>query len=146
MNGEPLRILLVEDDEAHAEIAKRNLAINHLANKVFHVRDGQEALDFLFNQNNYSDKTLFPKPHIILLDLRLPKVDGIEVLEAIKKDEIIGKIPVVILTTSAAENDIARAYTHHVSSYLVKPLDFDKFTQLIETFGYYWLAWNKYPF
>jgi CheY-like chemotaxis protein len=146
MNGDPLRILLVEDDMAHAEIAMRNLSKSRIANILTHVSDGQEALDYLFHHDKYTDAAKYPVPNIILLDLRLPKVDGLEVLEKIKSDPVLSAIPVVVLTTSSAESDVARAYTHHVSSYLVKPLDFEKFSDLIETFGYYWLAWNKYPY
>ena len=146
MNGQPLKILLVEDDLAHAEIAIRNLQKSRIANQLTHVSDGQEALDYLYHQGKYEDKDKYPLPSIILLDLRLPKVDGLEVLEKIKSEPSLTSIPVVVLTTSSAEADVTKAYSHHVSSYLVKPLDFDKFSDLIETFGYYWLAWNKYPY
>jgi CheY-like chemotaxis protein len=143
--GEPLIILYVEDDPAHAEISIRNLKSSRLANKIIHVPDGQLALDYLFRQGEYSDPTNSPRPHIILLDLRLPKVDGLEVLEKVREDASFKTIPVVILTTSAAESDIIKAYSHNVNSYLVKPLDFDKFSDLLGTFGFYWLAWNRFP-
>ena len=145
MKGEPVVILLVEDEPAHAEIAKRNLRKSGLANDIRHVSDGQEALDYLFRQGCYELPESSPRPHIVLLDLRLPKVDGLEVLAKIKENLELRDIPVVILTTSAAESDLASAYAQHVNSYLVKPVDFEKFAEQMQHFGYYWLAWNQYP-
>jgi len=144
-NGEPLIILYIEDDPAHAEISKRNFNKSRIVNKIIHVDDGQKALDFLFREGEYSNPETSPRPHIILLDLRLPKVDGLEVLERVRSNEDLKTIPIVILTTSGAEKDIEKAYNYNVNSYLVKPLDFDKFSELLETFGFYWLAWNQYP-
>jgi CheY-like chemotaxis protein len=143
--GEPLVILFIEDDPAHAEITMRNFKKNRITNKVIHLWDGQEALDYLFRHGKYSDPELSPVPHLILLDLRLPKVDGLEVLEKIKSVENLKSIPTVILTTSMAEVDISKAYNYNVNSYLVKPMDYDKFSNLIEAFGFYWVVWNKYP-
>jgi CheY-like chemotaxis protein len=145
MKGEPIVILLVEDDEAHTEIVRRNFAECRMANQLLCVPDGQAALDYLYRRNGFSDPATSPRPGIILLDLRLPKVDGLEVLKTIKGDANLGMIPVVILTTSKAESDMVKAYAHHASSYLVKPVDFSQFSQLMETFGFYWLAWNQYP-
>jgi CheY-like chemotaxis protein len=145
MKGEPIVILLVEDDEAHAEIARRNFSASHLANRLIHVADGQAALDYLYHRNEFSNPETSPRPGIVLLDLRLPKVDGMDVLKLIKADPALGSIPVVILTTSKAEADMVKAYDNHANSYLVKPVDFAQFTELMETFGYYWLAWNQYP-
>jgi two-component system response regulator len=145
MNGEPILILLVEDDAAHAEITRRNLADFRVANRIIHVWDGQEALDYLFRQGQYVDPQTSPRPHLILLDLRLPKVEGLEVLRQIKADPDLHSVPVVVLTTSAAESDVLDAYQDNVNSYLVKPVDFEKFARLLESFGYYWLAWNRYP-
>ena len=145
MNGEPLCILLVEDNPDHAELAMRNLNDGRLANKVFHVEDGEAALDFLHNRGVYADKSRYPRPHLVLLDLRLPKVDGIEVLKDVKGSESLKSIPVVILTTSAAERDLATAYHHHANSYLTKPVDFDSFSSLLRDLGFYWLAWNRRP-
>jgi CheY-like chemotaxis protein len=145
IKGRPINILLVEDDEAHAEIVRRNLADFRVANKITVVRDGQAALDFLFRKGSYADQRTSPRPDIILLDLRLPKVDGIEVLRRIKEDEHLRRIPAVVLTTSGAESDMVKAYEHGAGSYLVKPVDFDKFTKLMDAFGFYWLAWNRYP-
>jgi len=143
--GETLIILYVEDDPAHAEIAKRNLNSNQLLNRIIHVDDGQKALDYLFRNGEYQNHVTCPRPHIILLDLRLPKVDGLEVLERVRADDDLKTIPIVILTTSGAEMDLDRAYKLNVNSYLVKPLDFNKFSELLKTFGFYWLAWNQYP-
>ncbi len=145
MKGEPIVILLVEDEEAHAEIIRRNLEESRLGNNLVHLTDGQMALDYLYRRNDFLDPATSPRPGLILLDLRLPKVDGLEVLRTLKTDEHLRSIPVVILTTSKAESDLVQAYEHHANSYLVKPVDFSKFTQLMETFGYYWLAWNQYP-
>ena len=143
MNGEPIIILLVEDDEAHAEIVMRNFRESRVANRLIHLTDGQAALDYLFRRNGFSDPATSPRPGIILLDLRLPKVDGLEVLKTIKADPGLTPIPAVILTTSAAESDVVKAYGNHANSYLVKPIDFQQFTKLMEVFGYYWLAWNQ---
>jgi len=143
--GDPINILLVEDDPAHAEIVRRNLADFRVANRIFHVEDGQAALDFLFHQGAYADPATHPLPTLILLDLRLPKVDGLEVLRRIKADENLRSIPTVVLTTSASESDLVNAYSHGAGSYLVKPVDFDKFTKLMDAFGFYWLAWNQFP-
>ena len=143
--GEPVDILLVEDDPAHAEIVRRNLADFRVANRITVVEDGQVALDYLFRQGEWADPARSPRPHLILLDLRLPRVDGLEVLRRLKAEDDLRSIPTVVLTTSAAESDIASAYAHGAGSYLVKPVDFEKFTQLMSTFGYYWLAWNRLP-
>ena len=146
MNGEPVEILLVEDDPAHAEIVRRNFGDSNVANKLHHVADGQLALDYLFRMNGFSDPKSSPRPNLILLDLRLPKVDGLEVLNRIKQDPELSRIPVVVLTTSSAESDVIKAYDRHANSYLVKPVDFPQFKALMESLGYYWLAWNQYPY
>lgn len=145
MKGEPIVILLVEDDEAHAEIVRRSFSDYRLANTLIQVSDGQAALDYLNRQNGFSDPASSPRPGIILLDLRLPKVDGLEVLKSIKTNPEFLQIPVVILTTSSAEMDKVKAYAAHANSYLVKPVDFTQFTELMTAFGYYWVAWNQYP-
>lgn len=145
MQGEPIVILLVEDDPAHAEIVRRNLASSRIANRLIHVSDGQEALDYLYNRGAFGNAVQTPRPGLILLDLRLPKIDGLEVLKRIKTDPSLAQIPVVILTTSTAESDVARAYDYHANSYLVKPVDFTQFVELMEVLDYYWLAWNQFP-
>ena len=145
IKGEPITILLVEDDPAHAEIVQRNLANFRVANRIMLVTDGQAALDYLFRKNGYADPAASPRPNLILLDLRLPKVDGLEVLRRIKEDAELKRIPTVVLTTSAAESDMVSAYSQGAGCYLVKPVDFEKFTKLMDSFGYYWLAWNRFP-
>jgi len=145
MKGEPIVILLVEDDEAHTEIVRRNFEGYRLANTLMHVPDGQAALDYLYRRNEFSDPATSPRPGIILLDLRLPKVDGLEVLTQIKSDPQLSSIPVVVLTTSKTELDMVKAYASHANSYLVKPVDFTHFIELMKTFGYYWLMWNELP-
>jgi CheY-like chemotaxis protein len=144
--GEPVIILLVEDDPAHAEIVRRNFVNFRMANRLMHVPDGQQALDYLFRKGEFQDPGQSPRPNLILLDLRLPKVDGLEVLTTIKADADLARIPVVVLTTSAGESDMIKAYGNHANSYLVKPVDFQNFLQLMDALGYYWLVWNQYPF
>lgn len=146
MNGKPITILLVEDDPAHAEIVRRNLENARVSNRLVWVSDGKEALDYLHREGKYQDPATSPIPGLILLDLRLPRMDGMEVLSAIKLDPGLKLIPVVIMTTSAAETDIVRAYENRANSYVVKPLDLRKFTDLMDVIGYYWLVWNERPF
>ena len=145
INGEPLIILLVEDNPDHAELIRRSLDEHRVANKLYHVLDGEAALSYLFRRGDFSDPKKSPSPTVILLDLRLPKVDGLEVLKEIKTSEEHHKIPVVILTTSTAERDVAQAYNYDANSYLVKPVDFSKFTRMMDDLGFYWLGWNHYP-
>jgi CheY-like chemotaxis protein len=142
---DPAVILLVEDDPAHAEIVRRNFEEFHVANRLMHVGDGQAALDYLYRRGEFRDPERAPVPSLILLDLRLPKVEGLEVLKTIKSDSRLSRIPVVILTTSAGETDMVNAYEYHANSYLVKPVDFPRFVDLMKTLGYYWLVLNEYP-
>ena len=145
MEGEPVLVLLVEDNIDHAELVMRTLEDHHIANKIRHFMDGQTALDYLFRRNDYEDPEASPRPHLILLDLRLPRVDGLEVLQAVKESDDLKHIPVIILTTSEAEKDMARAYNHHVNSYLVKPVGYEDFNKLMNDLGFYWLGWNSHP-
>ena len=124
---------------------RRNFEKSRIANRLIHVSDGQAALDYLYGREAFSDPLQAPRPGLVLLDLRLPKIDGLEVLRTIKADTVLSQIPVVILTTSAAESDVARAYDSHANSYLVKPVDFSQFVELMEVLGYYWLVWNQHP-
>jgi CheY-like chemotaxis protein len=146
LKGEPAIILLVEDDPAHAEIVRRNFINFRMANRLMHVADGQLALDYLFRRGEFQDPAKSPQPNLILLDLRLPKVDGLEVLTTVKANPDLARIPVVVLTTSAAEMDMAKAYGNHANSYLIKPVDFPQFLKLMDALGYYWLVWNQFPF
>ncbi|MCK5669184.1 MAG: response regulator [Gammaproteobacteria bacterium] len=145
MQGNPINILLVEDEEAHAVIVKRNLDDFKLANKIWHVTDGQAALDYLYRREDYAEPLSSPRPDLILLDLRLPRVDGLEVLKIVKSDPELVRIPVVVMTTSAAEKDITQAYDNYANSYLVKPLDLQQFMPMLKSMGFYWLIWNQSP-
>jgi len=143
--GEALTILLVEDNDDHAELVIRTFEDHVIANQMLRVCDGREALDYLFRCGNYESPLISPRPNLILLDLRLPKVDGLEVLQTIKQSEDLRSIPVVMLTSSESEKDVVKAYANYANSFLVKPLDFDKFSQLMKDLGYYWLCWNTNP-
>jgi CheY-like chemotaxis protein len=145
MIGEPLLVMLIEDNIDHAELVVRTLEEHLISNKVRHFQDGQSALDYLFHQGEFSAAKETPKPHIILLDLRLPRLDGIDVLKTIKEDSELKSIPVVVLTTSETEKDVARAYYNHANSYLVKPIGFADFKKLMDDLGFYWLGWNVSP-
>ena len=139
-----IRILLVEDNPAHAALVKRSFAEHEAQGDLVHLADGEAALNYLFREGPYADSE-HPMPHLVLLDLRLPRVDGMEVLEAIKSSEALRRIPVVILTTSAAERDVARAYKNHANSYVVKPLDFERFQRLMHELRSYWSNHNVLP-
>ena len=145
MIGEPVLVMLVEDNADHAELVIRTLQDHHIANTIKHFSDGQTALDYLLRRGEYENPESSPYPHMILLDLRLPRVDGLEVLRIIKEQDALKTIPVIILTTSEAEKDVARAYDNHVNSYLVKPVGFDEFSKLMQDLGFYWLGWNTHP-
>ena len=141
----PLQILLVEDNEAHAEMVRRGFACHRIANDVYHVSDGKAALRYLFRHGAYADAARSPRPHVILLDLRLPKISGLDVLRQIRQSDELKNIPVVILSTSGRDLDIARAYEQQANGYMVKPTDFAQFSQALEELASYWLAWNRTP-
>ena len=145
MIGEPILVMLVEDNVDHAELVIRTLEEHRIANRVKHFLDGQTVLDYLFHRGDFIDPASAPRPHVILLDLRLPRVDGIDVLRAIKEDDELKSIPVVVLTTSEAEKDVTKAYYNHANSYLVKPVGFEEFKKLMDDLGFYWLGWNTHP-
>lgn len=145
MIGEPVLVMLVEDNADHAELVIRTMEDHRIANKIRHFIDGQTALDYLFRRGEYEDPAKSPRPHMILLDLRLPRVDGLEVLRIIKEQDETKNIPVIILTTSEAERDVTHAYNNHVNSYLVKPVGFEEFSKLMTDLGFYWLGWNTHP-
>jgi CheY-like chemotaxis protein len=145
MKGEPVLVMLVEDNADHAELVIRTLEDHRIANKVIHFSEGQSALNYLFRRNEYEDPASSPRPDMVLLDLRLPGIDGLEVLRLIKERDELKNVPVIILTTSEAEKDVASAYSHHVNSYLVKPVGYEEFSKLMNDLGYYWLSWNTHP-
>jgi len=140
-----VEILIVEDNPNDAELALRALKKNNLANNVALVTDGEEALDFMFARGKYSDRKPGSGPRIVLLDLKLPKVDGLEVLRAIKADMRTQMIPVVVLTSSKEEKDLIESYKLGVNSYIQKPVAFDKFVDAVKEIGYYWLLMNQSP-
>lgn len=140
-----IEILLVEDNPNDVELAIRALKKNNLANRVFIVKDGAEALDFVFGRGTHENRRVENAPRVILLDLKLPKVDGIEVLRAIRSDERTRYIPVVVLTSSSEERDIVETYRLGVNSYIVKPVNFEKFIDVVRELGYYWLLLNHRP-
>lgn len=140
-----IEILLVEDNPRDVELTLHALKKNNISNHIHVVRDGEEALDFIFATGPYSNRDVSDRPRIILLDLKLPKVDGLEVLERIKSDPDTRVIPVVVLTSSREERDIVQSYQLGVNSYIVKPVDFEQFTQAMQQLGMYWLLLNQPP-
>lgn len=145
MTGNPVEILLVEDDPNDAELTLRALRKNNVSNRIHVVRDGAEALEFIFGKGAYNGRNLKEGPRVILLDLKLPKVDGLEVLRQIKNDQQTRKVPVVILTSSKEERDIVEGYRLGVNSYIVKPVDFAQFTEAVRQLGLYWILLNQPP-
>jgi two-component system response regulator len=137
-----VEILLVEDNPHDLDLALRALKKGNLANRVTAVRDGQEALDFIFARGEYASRNIEDGPRVIFLDLKLPKVDGIEVLRIVKSDERTRRIPIVVVTSSAEERDRVESYQLGVNSYVVKPIQFDAFVKTITDLGFYWLAVN----
>lgn len=143
--SQEIEILLVEDDPADVELTMLALRKNHFANRIQVVRDGEEALDFLFCRAAFSERSPEVPPKLVLLDLKLPKVDGIEVLRQLKDDPATRMIPVVILTSSREERDLANGYRLGVNSYIRKPVDFDEFRTTVQQLGLYWLLVNEPP-
>jgi CheY-like chemotaxis protein len=138
-------MLLVEDSAADAELALRVLRKHNLTNQVHHVRDGAEALDFLFGRGAYTARRVEDRPKLVLLDLKLPKVDGIEVLRQIKGDARTRATPVVVMTSSREERDLAESYALGVNSYIIKPVEFSAFADVVRDLGLYWLLLNNTP-
>ncbi len=145
MSPEPPEILLVEDNIDHAELIIRCLKSNSIDCTVQHVHDGSQALDYLFKRNNFADSKKNIRPALVLIDLRMPEVDGLEVLRQVKEDDKLRFIPIVVLTTSKANQDIVDAFACHANSYLVKPFDYDVFRSQLLDLCTYWLKWNKLP-
>ncbi|HUM04260.1 MAG TPA: response regulator [Terriglobales bacterium] len=145
MTDREVNILLVEDNQDDIELTLHALRRENLANKIFIVRDGEEALDFLFCTGPYAQRAPELIPRLILLDLKLPKISGLEVLQRIKADPRTQSIPVVILTSSREESDLVNGYRLGVNSYIQKPVDFDQFRDTVKKMGLYWLVINQYP-
>jgi len=143
MNDNKVEILLVEDNPHDAELTIRALKKANLANQLTHLHDGAEALDFLFARGMYADRNIGNRPKVILLDIKMPKVDGIEVLRQLKLNEATRTIPVVIMTSSKEEQDIITSYDLGVNSYVVKPVDFEGFAKAVSELGFYWLITNQ---
>ena len=145
MNLGELDLLLVEDNQDDMDLALHALRRGKLANRIFVVRDGEEALDFLFCRGAYAERSFDRAPKLVLLDLKLPKVDGMEVLKQVKRDPRTKTIPVVIMTSSKEERDLVASYNLGANSYIQKPVDFDQFRETVKSVGLYWLVINQPP-
>jgi CheY-like chemotaxis protein len=145
MSNNEVELLLVEDDPNDVELTLLALRKHKLANKIHVVRDGEEALDFLFSRGPYADRAANGLPKVILLDLKLPKVTGLEVLKAVKDDPRTRAVPVVVMTSSREQRDMVEGYRLGVNSYIQKPIDFGQFQAIIRDLGYYWLVVNQSP-
>lgn len=145
MYEQKVDLLLVEDNADEAELTIRSLRKHNLANHLVHIDDGEKALDFIFSRGEYIDNTTAMRPRLILLDLNLPKVDGLEILKQVKSNENTKTIPVVVLTSSKEERDIIESYKLGVNGYIVKPVDFNSFTKAVAEIGMYWLVLNEPP-
>jgi len=140
-----VEILLAEDDPGDAEMTLRALRRNNLANKVHWVRDGEQALDFMFRTGAYADREPGTVPKLIMLDIKMPKVDGIEVLRRVKANEETRTVPVVVMTSSNEERDVVESYRLGVNSYIVKPVQFESFLETVAKIGLYWVITNRVP-
>jgi two-component system response regulator len=143
MKKKAVEILLIEDSMQDAELTIRALRKSNITNELIHLKDGAEALDFIFGNGKYGGRDITQKPKVILLDLKMPKVDGIEVLGKIKENELTKKIPVVVLTSSKEDPDIRRCYELGANSYIVKPVEFDNFSKAVSDLGLYWMLLNQ---
>lgn len=143
MENRPALILLIEDDETHAMLISRAFEDVEIKHEIHWICSGDEALDYLFRRGKFTDPRDSPRPDLVLLDLRLPVVDGHEILKAVKGSDDLKVLPVVILTTSQNKADMYRAYSNYANSYLVKPMGSDKFREMIDALGTYWLKWNQ---
>lgn len=145
MDHNEVDILLVEDNPNDVELTLRALKKNNILNSIHVVHDGAEALDFLFAQGKYGSRDILNRPKVVFLDLKLPKVDGLEILRRVKSDEKTRMIPIVVLTSSREEQDVIESYKLGVNSYIVKPVDFEKFIEAVSHLGLYWLLLNQPP-
>jgi CheY-like chemotaxis protein len=143
--GNEVEILLIEDNQNDAELAIRALRKHGIDNTIFHLKDGASALEYLFGTGQFEGRNIESKPKIILLDLKMPKVDGLEVLQKIKANALTRKIPVVILTSSKENPDVEKSYELGANSYIVKPVEFDNFSKAVSDVGLYWLLLNHGP-
>lgn len=143
--SQELEIIIVEDNDADAELTLRALKKNNLSNHIIRLTDGQEVIDYLLNPDNDLAEMTYNNPKLILLDLKLPKMSGVEVLTILKSDQRTKKIPIVVLTSTTEETDIEECYRLGVNSYIVKPVEFDKFMESVQKLGLYWLLLNQYP-
>jgi CheY-like chemotaxis protein len=144
-NFQAMKILLIEDNLQNVEITRRALAKGKINNELYVARDGQEALDFLYRQGKFSSPAVAPRPAIILLDLNLPKVGGMEILKQIKNDPSLKSIPVIVLTVSAREEDIIQSYNLGVNTYIQKPVEFDAFVRVVKVIHEYWITIASLP-
>ena len=144
MNTE-IEILLAEDKRSDAEMTIRAIRKNKIENAIVHVTNGRAALDFLFGEGEFKNRDTSKKPKFILLDLKMPKLSGLEVLKKIRESDLTKKIPVVVLTSSKEDPDIEQCYLLGVNSYIVKPIDFEQFTEAVRDVGLYWLLLNQVP-
>jgi two-component system, response regulator len=143
--SKPVEVLLVEDNARDTELTLRALRLHHLANRVFHVSDGQQALEWMLGTGAYAGRDVSATPKVVLLDLKLPKVDGLGVLRALRGDARTRLVPIVMLTSSREERDVLESYKLGVNSYIVKPVDFENFSTAVAQAGYYWLVVNQEP-
>jgi len=144
-NNQPIDILLVEDNEADIKVTLRAFDKAKIKNNISVARDGEEAIDYIYHQNKYTDKKKFPLPDLILLDIQLPKLDGFAVLKRLKEDDKLKLIPVVMLTSSKSEEDVIESYRDGAVSFIQKPVDYKEFEKVVDGFNFYWNIINKFP-
>ena len=144
-NNQPIDILLVEDNEADIKVTLRAFEKAKIKNNISVARDGEEAIDYIYHQSKYTDKKKFPLPDLILLDIQLPKLDGFAVLKRLKEDKKFKLIPVVMLTSSKSEEDVAESYRDGAVSFIQKPVNYEEFEKIVDGFNFYWHIINKIP-
>lgn len=145
VENKAVEILLIEDSDEDAELAIRALKKHNITNNIVRLRDGEEALEFIFCKGEHAHRSIKNQPKVVLLDLKMPKLDGLQVLEAVRKREETKNLPVVMMTSSQEEQDMIQSYRLGVNSYIVKPLEFNSFTEAVKDIGMYWLLLNQRP-